>query len=851
MCKANYAGIDMKHTFSYIDKTEKMKQAFQFFPILYVEGAAATGKSTAVCMLLEDIIANKGMHALIYEKKFLFDAITQGFELYEDVSSNGILRVCRFDMYVEDQKEQRIKDMLPRLKDAIERTICYEHDTVFDIEWIIVFENLQTSMTELMADGVAQFLSYVSAQKNCKCICISREEPPKEFLPMLWERKMEQITMTDLMLTKNEVAKLLEQSDSGLDPDELYQETGGWAGCVDMMIRYSGNSQAAIWSENNKSVTIGELRKSYEIDTYIKEYILKTLSQEEALLIQRCQVCPWLDAALCRDVWGILKAEPLLDKLTRKGFLVFDDGKGVWRIAPLFRKQGRAEQAFWKQLGSWYEKHHYIKEALECLYKPGLADEYKMCMLKHYSRIPYSGLSYDAVLSWKEYTPESIYLRAMYYYEQGQLELFDREMIRLEERFKTADKDSDSWKTWIEVKLNLEYAGCNITLDAWLEMLKSYGEQLGEKISLYHIMGNSPSPLCGIRDLTDLFACTKKDENRKQRLFKEYLDDTAWECYRMAKIEYYLETNRADSILPEEQKWLMNINRVQSLYLMIRLNDHKTEIAAKEYIEELAEKLSGDEHEIVARLAQSLFNLYQNGQNKSDKLIRWLRQVEKNTIEVSESNYALLGYQIKGYMQLHQYEKAKKILSVLIPYIKQYRRGYLLAEHLYQQAIIRREEKLHGQALQCIIESFLISSQARYVKLYADYGKKGIEIIEEYIKWMQANEPERWHRKKKYQYGNVLRMPEADYMGVILRCIKHQSRISNPYQEDIRREHLTMMEMLILQDISRGMTNAEICSELNVKMPTVKTHIYSMYKKLGVNSRVQAILKGKEKGLLE
>lgn len=48
-----------------------------------------------------------------------------------------------------------------------------------------------------------------------------------------------------------------------------------------------------------------------------------------------------------------------------------------------------------------------------------------------------------------------------------------------------------------------------------------------------------------------------------------------------------------------------------------------------------------------------------------------------------------------------------------------------------------------------------------------------------------------------------------------------------------------------------GQSNGEICDSLNLKLPTVKNHIYSLYRKLGVNSRVQAVLKGKERGLLE
>mgnify|MGYP003298091494 CR=1 FL=1 len=88
-------------------------------------------------------------------------------------------------------------------------------------------------------------------------------------------------------------------------------------------------------------------------------------------------------------------------------------------------------------------------------------------------------------------------------------------------------------------------------------------------------------------------------------------------------------------------------------------------------------------------------------------------------------------------------------------------------------------------------------------------------------------------------------------MGVIMRCIKRQSRIGYTYKNEPCSEHLTMMEMVILRNINRGLTNTEICEDLNLKLPTVKTHIYSLYKKLGVNTRVQAIIKGKERGFIE
>ena len=60
-----------------------------------------------------------------------------------------------------------------------------------------------------------------------------------------------------------------------------------------------------------------------------------------------------------------------------------------------------------------------------------------------------------------------------------------------------------------------------------------------------------------------------------------------------------------------------------------------------------------------------------------------------------------------------------------------------------------------------------------------------------------------------------------------------------------------MTEIIVLKELSTGRTNEEICTDLNLKLTTVKGHIYSIYKKLGVKSRVQALLIGRERGLLK
>jgi DNA-binding CsgD family transcriptional regulator/tetratricopeptide (TPR) repeat protein len=59
-------------------------------------------------------------------------------------------------------------------------------------------------------------------------------------------------------------------------------------------------------------------------------------------------------------------------------------------------------------------------------------------------------------------------------------------------------------------------------------------------------------------------------------------------------------------------------------------------------------------------------------------------------------------------------------------------------------------------------------------------------------------------------------------------------------------EPLTRRELEVLNLIAAGLTNQEIASELVIALGTVKAHTSSIYGKLGVHSRTQAVVKGRE-----
>jgi DNA-binding CsgD family transcriptional regulator len=86
------------------------------------------------------------------------------------------------------------------------------------------------------------------------------------------------------------------------------------------------------------------------------------------------------------------------------------------------------------------------------------------------------------------------------------------------------------------------------------------------------------------------------------------------------------------------------------------------------------------------------------------------------------------------------------------------------------------------------------------------------------------------------------------YVG--LRLMRRPSEVFVPDAERRKALGITDREYEILLLIAEGLSNREIGEKLFVSENTVKTHSSRLFDKMDVNRRVQAVLKGRELGLI-
>ena len=674
---------------------------------------------------------------------------------------------------------------------------------------------------------------------------------PDAFLEFVWSGIMAVILPESLQFTEEETCRYLRTYGSRLRGREVYHMTGGWPGCVAMLVRLS--------SQLDDRWTVWELCSRYEIRQYIGTQILSALPAEEVALLKERAPFPRLEEELELLLWSDSRRDEE-DRLCARGAMVFVPEKKCWYVHPALRIaiDDRAPEDLCRRAVEWYETKGYIQDALTCSRQSGNRMLYRDCLLRNYDKVSF--LNYEKV--WSEddlQVPGFLYLEWMENFlrqDQGRLR-----MLRIYAEPLWKEAQAERKKEIREILLNMAYADPDISTEEWMEMLEKYTGD-GQKIRLYHILGESVSFLSGLRDLSALFACGGEKEEHYRRLWTARLVPENQMAYRLARLEYSIVTDtlpgwnklRSEALLPyeEDAPWQMRLGSMYIAWLL--LDDSDMRGPAQRYIDGLVCTLRAEEVPACRWNARALYYLARAKCSEKEKLMEWLRDTGGDIGYDTGRTRFHIAAEVKISLYLGNYGRAEELLPELIDYFRNGNSRRWLAESLFQRALVEQEKGRGGQALKTVAESIQTAEPYRYVRIYTSYGLSGAKLLEQYAALNSRAETVQSRRYDDESEMNVFEMNEEQWICYIAREASGRSADS-PVPADertgLRRaEHLTPTETLVLKYLEKGYSNARISEEMNIRLATVKSHTYNIYRKLEVSNRTQAVQRARDYGLI-
>lgn len=181
------------------------------------------------------------------------------------------------------------------------------------------------------------------------------------------------------------------------------------------------------------------------------------------------------------------------------------------------------------------------------------------------------------------------------------------------------------------------------------------------------------------------------------------------------------------------------------------------------------------------------------------------------------------------YIKRREYHAALLLLGRVLDYTQRYDRPLDMLETLILISICRYRME-NEDWREHFTRALELGAKYGYVAVFTREGAALLPLLKYYDR--KAVEPDYW---AKILSGTVA---QAGYYSQYLQPL------------DSLLAHLTQTETMILRLISQDKSNEDICALLDIKLPTAKTHIRNLFKKLRVSSRAQAQKAAKRLGLV-
>lgn len=725
---------------------------------------------------------------------------------------------------------------------------------------LFILDQMHELVNPVIVEALARFFSYLPEKSRFILICGGK------LSDALYEKvicsTINLMPVKQLQMTSEEIRSMFgTRRITAGQANEIRQRTEGWCGAVRAVYVYFQEKESL---ENIHEWDNPFLKKQIEL------YFWNIIGEWGRQLYKNGCVYPYITEDFCQSVLRLDVTEEQLERFKRLGLLKYDTWHRSYSVPDILkhyllacRQTIRPDDDTADRAAKWYIASGNKGAAIRMLYEQRNRELLRKYLLENATEalrfLRREELEEMLLLLEEEPDPMYWYMKGLVYIRKGDKKRFKEILKAVRDSYRMAEGTENGFR-WGEVYLNLLYENPDCQILEWMDTAEKVTESIGI-IRLYAISGDRPGICFGVKELSELFMHDKKTNNANAARWERILGARGKRLLEIASLEYTLESNGEGHIIKKINEEILRITGndkdadellgYTGIMLKLLRNGHHRE----DYDNILGEMTSifeqwGYELALDNITAARTLICGQNGDK--DQLVHWMKYDMPARYELITRESVYINYMLaRGYMLMLQYEQARSYFMKTAAYYESTGQTMMCARSLFGEAVSYYEQGERSEAAKLAARAITMGTKYKYINIYTEYGKTGVALIEEFQEMTGLGGAGSFSRKKKYYYGNVLTASYEGYHSILLRNAKKEMRYTGDLAEkDQMRTALTMTEVLILQYIGSGCSNKEIGEKMNIQLTTVKTHVYSIYKKLDVSSRVSAVNKAKELNII-
>lgn len=691
--------------------------------------------------------------------------------------------------------------------------------------------------------ALEQLKSFIeSILGDWKVLLIDCKMLPPMFNHLVIIGRIRPVTTEDLRLNPTQIGIFLAQGGveaKKFEIDEIWACTQGWFAALNTILKTSIEDGRLNYGNDARNIFMD----------FMDTNIWKNLDQETRDFLMSTSIMDILVPSACFALTDVSDAKRMLEHLRLQCIFTFLIENGSYQYHPVFREflSDKLEKSnidingLYIKYGWWLYRQRLYADAFHCF----LQIKFLYGIDKILEWLDPTVMSIENLLAMvsgitdfdphelKQY-PNIVSMMSMVEYLTGNL----RRMQELKEVFLTWSEpgflmiDTQEYakyyweRCWLLlIDPCIPFKGNKQIYD--LLKLKDYVFHLESLFKARMAVLTFPSILRGIRDFSEITDTIEDfifqtDAGTQQAISNEYVLLLA----RLILAEYYYETDALTQAMKQLHIVLplaAELTNAKLYFCCIALlTKIMRALGDTDEIDELVTMLEKKIEEKNSNFLLSSYHAFLQFNVLAAGGVGFLQDFYDENHSLLETNHFYLLYRKLTYartlISLKKYHNAGIILVYLENLCERYKRILDLIEVLLLKSVSLYSVKDETHAMLCLKKAYELAKPYGYIRVFSDEARALMPMLnlfqseynDEYLKKIIIS-------AKKSTYGTDINQQKNSYVA------------------------LTKTELIILNLLQQNLSYDEMALEQGVKLTTVKKHTQSIYGKLGVRNKVDAI----------